>query len=101
MRILDDVDPGLGQAGARGEIAHQAVEHRRRRLVDRLGAIHPQHQLVRVPVGEQVHGAGDHERDHHALLSADQEAGRQEQRRHGRQQQARPHITAHRSWTLL
>jgi hypothetical protein len=101
LRILDDVDPGLGQAGACGEVADQAVEFRRSRLVDRLGAIHPQHQLVGVPVSEQVHGAGDRERDHHALLSADQEARRQEQPRHGCQQQARPHITAHRSWPLL
>ena len=72
----DDGDLGLGQAGVAGHLAHvgDIVAHHRVRmlLVDRLGPVHLQHNLVGVPVAEQVHPAGEHQGHGHARRAADQ-----------------------------
>jgi hypothetical protein len=65
------------------------MELRRRGLVDLLSVVHPQHQLVGKPVGEEVHGAADHERDQHPLLPADGAAQHPEQGNNARHQDAR------------
>ncbi len=48
--------------------------------------MHPQDQLVGVPVREEIHHNGDAERDQHPLLTADQEADAHEERRQASQE---------------
>jgi hypothetical protein len=56
-------------------------------LVDGLGAIHLEHDLVGEPVAEEVHRQRDDERDQHSALAADRPAGEHEHgREHGEQQ---------------
>ena len=66
LRIVHDVDLGHGQARVRRELPHQPVELGRRALVHLARAIHGEHHLVGVPIGEQVHRRGDEKGDHHA-----------------------------------
>jgi hypothetical protein len=72
-----------------------AVELRRAGGIDLPRAIHPQHHLVRVPVGEQVGADREEQRQHHAALAADQVSNRQKQRRHAGQQHRRTEIARH------
>jgi len=56
---------------ARGQPAQDGVEAGRLRLIDRLGPVHRQHDLVGEPVAEEIHGHGQDEGDHHALPATD------------------------------
>jgi hypothetical protein len=49
-------------------------------------AIHAQHHLVGVPIGENVHADGDDEGDQHAAFTAHEKAKPHEQGRHARHQ---------------
>jgi hypothetical protein len=69
------------------QLRHDGVQLRRAAGVDLLGAVHAQHQLVGIPVGETVHGERDRERDDHAALAADEITHGEEQTRHRGQQQ--------------
>jgi hypothetical protein len=70
LHVLDEVgDHGIGIA-----------------LVHRAGAVHRQHDLVGVPVGEQVHRRGQAQRDQHAGRPADHIADADEEGGQGRQQ---------------
>ncbi len=73
LRIFHDVDPWHWHSGGGGELLHEHVELRRRALVDRARAVHREHHLVGVPIGEEVHRPGNEEGDDHAGLAADQE----------------------------
>jgi len=88
LGVVDQVDLGHRHAGAPGQAFHDAVELAAARRVEGLGAIHAQHDLVGVPVGEQIGDRGDAERDHHAGRAADQIADHAEQRGQRRDQQA-------------
>ncbi len=48
-------------------------------LVHHLGLVHFQHDLVGIPVAEQVHPCGQHKGDGHATRAADHEADAHEQ----------------------
>ena len=79
LRIVHEIDPRHGQAGAAGEILHEVHEVGGRGLVDLMGVVHRQHQLVRIPVAGEVHAGGDEERDHGAACAADEVADPHEQ----------------------
>ena len=74
LRFIDDIDPGHRQSGALRELSHDAVKLRRACSVDFLRVVHLQHHLVRKPVGEEIHRAAKHQRDQHALSTADRRA---------------------------
>ena len=97
LRIVHQVDARHRQAGALRQLAHQAHELGRGPLVDLVGAVHRQHELVGVPVGEQVHAGGDQQGDHGAGLAADQEADTHEQGGEPCQQDGGTHIVHRRS----
>ena len=76
VRFLDE-NP---QAGAVGELAYQADQFGGAAFVDLLCAVHRQHELVGIPVTEQVDRRRDQESDHGAARAADQVANAHEQR---------------------
>ncbi len=73
LRILHDIDARHRHACGGGELPHERVELRRRALVDLARAVHGEHHLVGVPIGEEVHRSGNKEGGDHARLAADQE----------------------------
>ena len=79
LRVVHDIDPRHRQPGRCRKLAHQCVQLGRRAFVDRARAVHRQHHLVRVPIGEQVHRRGHDERHDHASLAGDQKADPHEQ----------------------
>ncbi len=68
--VLDQVDLGHGQARTSCEVPDDAVIFGRVLLVYFDRVVHAKHHLVRIPVAEQIHARGDHERDHHAASAA-------------------------------
>ncbi|MNL35003.1 hypothetical protein D3C87_1570070 [compost metagenome] len=82
LRAIDHIDARHRQAGIASEVTHDAVIFRGTALIDLLRAVHAQHHLVRVPIGEEVHACGHDEGDHHAAPSANGEAYRHEQGGH-------------------
>ncbi|MNJ66599.1 hypothetical protein D3C77_626900 [compost metagenome] len=84
--VGDDGDVGQGQAGVRRHLLHVGDIGAHHRvgvgLVHRLGAVHLQDDLVRVPIGEQVHRRRRGQGDHHAGRAADQIADPHEQGGH-------------------
>ena len=82
LRAVDDVDLRHRQAGLAAQAPARARRYSGARpRVDLAGAVHPQHHLVRVPVGEEVHAGGEDQREHHAAGAADQVADAHEDRR--------------------
>jgi hypothetical protein len=79
LRIVHEINARHGQAGAAREILHQVHELGGRGLIDLVGVMHRQHQLVRIPVAGEVHDGGDEERDHGAACAADEVAHPHEQ----------------------
>ena len=88
--IRNDGDLRLGQAGVAGHLTHVGdiiSDHGVGvLLVDRLGPVHLQHDLVGVPVAEQIHPAREQQGDRHAGAATDHIADPCEQGRHRRQQ---------------
>jgi len=80
-----------------GEIAHEGDQFGRGALVDLVGAVHRQDEPVGVPVGEQVHAGGNHQRDRRARPAADEEANRHEQAGEARQQNGRAPVVHRKS----
>ena len=72
---------------ARGQPAHDRVQPGRLRLVDRLGAVHREDDLVREPVGDEIHDGGEHEAHDHALLAGDGAAAQDEEGREDAQEE--------------
>ena len=70
---------------ARGQPAQDGVQAGSLGFVDRLGSVHREHDLVREPVAEEVHGDGEDERHHHALPAADGTPDQDEHRREHRE----------------
>ena len=89
-RLADQVDLGHRQAGALRQPRDHVVELGGAGPGHRLGMVHAQHHLVRVPVGEGVGADREQQGDHHAAGAAEQVADAHEQRGHRRQQQHRP-----------
>jgi len=92
LRVVDDVDARHRQAGTAGEPMHQRIEVGRGTRVNLLGAVHRQHHLVGIPVGEQVHARRDYQRDRRAARSADQVTNAHEQRGQACEQDGRAEI---------
>jgi hypothetical protein len=89
---LDEVDLGHGQAGVDAELMDHAHQVGGALPVDLAGAVHPQHQLVRVPIGEQVHAQRQGQGDHHPALAAQQVADGEKEPGHGGEQQRGPGV---------
>ena len=81
---------GIGSPARSRQPPDHLVELRRARPRHRLGVVHPEHHLVRVPVGEGVGAEREEEGDHHAAGAADEIAHAHEQRGHRREQEHRP-----------
>ena len=81
LRVVHHEDARHRQAGALRQLVHHAHQIGRGALVDLLGAVHRQHHLVGVPVGEEVHAGRDQQRDDGAAAAADQVADTHEQGR--------------------
>jgi hypothetical protein len=79
LRIIHKINAEHRQPGAVGQFGHDMNELRRRALVDLLGAVHREHQLVGIPVGEEIHRRSDEERGQGAARSTEQIADRHEQ----------------------
>jgi len=58
VRVVDEEDARLGEAGAGGEVLHHRVEARGLLAGQLARAVHAQHELVREEVGEEVHDQG-------------------------------------------
>ncbi len=84
-RVRNDVDLRHRKAGLRREPAR----HDRQRMIrpDFLGAVHLQHDLVREPVGDEVHDDRKTERHHETLRAAEQLADREQEPAQQTQQQ--------------
>ena len=65
------------------------------RRPDFLRAIHAEDDLVREPVGAEIHQGGEHERHHHALLPAGQVANQQQHAAQRAEQQCGLHSVRH------
>ena len=70
----------------RGQRLDHAIEIGRAARIDSAGALHRQHHLVGVPVGEEIGAERHAERDDHAAGAADEIADRHEQRGQRRKQ---------------
>ena len=81
--FIDQVDAWHGQIGLLRQLLHHAVKLRRAAGVHLLRVVHAQHHLVREPVAEHVHAQREHQRQHHALLAAQQATHGHEQRGDG------------------
>jgi hypothetical protein len=92
LLLVDHIDARHRQAGALGETLHDAVKFRRLIGPDLLRVAHAQHHLVAVPVGEQVHAQGNHQRQYEAGLAAQEVADDQEERGQRRQEQGRAKV---------
>src|SRR5262245_773672 len=99
LRIVHNEDLGHGQPSVRRKPPYQPVELGRRALVDFARAIHGEHHLVGVPIGEQVHHRGDEKGNNHAGLAAHQITDAHEEGGHGGKQDGRAEI-AHRTQLL-
>jgi hypothetical protein len=62
---------------------------------DFLCAIHAEDDFVREPVGAEIHHGGEHERHHHALLTAGQIAYQQQHAAQRAEQQCGLHSVRH------
>ena len=76
-------DARHGNPGVGGQLAHHLVDHGRFAFGQFAGLIHPQHDLVGIPVTPHVHDQGEAEGDDDARLAAqcapenDDQAGKQ------------------------
>ncbi len=86
LRIVDHIDLRHRQVRVGGQLLDDAVEAGRAVAIDLARAVHRKHDLVGLPVSEEVHAQRDKERDHHTRLAADHEADEQEQRGQAREQ---------------
>jgi hypothetical protein len=90
LLAVDHRDARTRQAGPAGQVLDVGdvlADHRHGVAgVDLDRAVHAQHDLVGVPVREQVHAHGEHQGDQHAGGAADHVAGPDEQRRQAGQQ---------------
>ena len=71
------------QPGAPRQLLHHAIELRQAGQVDLARVVHPGHDPVGVPEGEQVAGTGDRQRKQHHPLTADEKAADAQHARHG------------------
>ena len=88
LRIVRDIHTRHRQTRAFGERANHMHEIRRGSVVHFARAIHREHRLVRIPVGEKIGAEREQEGDHHPGWSADQITNADEQRRQCRHQNA-------------
>ena len=79
--VVDDIDARHGQPGVGRELLDDAVEARRAAPINFARAVHPEHQLVGVPVGIEIHAAGQDEREDHPAFAGDQKSSTYEQGR--------------------
>ena len=88
LRCFDNVDAWSGKSGALCERCHilgKGAQHRALGVrCQLLGALHAQHDLVCIPVGEQVHCGRDHEGNRHAGRAGHKIADAHEQGRQHR-----------------
>ena len=92
LLLVDQIDARHRQAGALGEALHDTVELGRLVGADLLRVAHAQHHLVAVPVGEQVHAQGHHQRQYKAGLAAQEVADDQEEAGQRRQEKGRAKV---------
>ena len=97
--LVDHIDFRRRQAGAGGqvldvggEVADQGLGMA---LVDRLGPVHGEHDLVGVPVADQVHARAQQEGHGHAGRPPDQIADTHEQGGHGGEQGEGTKVVTH------
>ena len=79
LLVRRDRDDRHGQTRPLAQPVHHPVELGRLLLGDHLRAIHPEHELVREEVHDEVERAADDQGEHEALRSPEQLAGEQEQ----------------------
>jgi hypothetical protein len=96
---VHQIDPRHRKAGTLRQFAHDRHQFRRAALVDLLGTVDRQDELVGIPVTEQISPGGDNERDQGAAAPADQIPDRHKQTGQAGKQDGGTHIV-HRSPSL-
>ena len=99
LGLVDDIDFRHRQLRALGEVSDQIVEFGVAGGIDLDRVVHFQHDLVGVPVSEQVHARSDQQGDDRTAAAAQRIAQNHEQRRQRRQQHGRLH-EVHRLYSL-
>ena len=92
----DDVDARHRDLRTRRQPAHDRVQSGRLGLVDGLSTVHREDDLVREPIGDEVHERRHHEADDHALLAGDRSATEDEESREDAQEETGLQHVGHR-----
>ncbi len=87
---FDHIDRRHREPRSGGQPAHGRDKTPLAHGIRRPGPIHSQHELIRLPVGPDVHRPGKQQGENHAAGAADQIADGQKQTRQRRQQKSRP-----------
>ncbi len=87
--VLDHIHLRHRQPGPLGQASDNAVETGIVLFLDRLCPVHPEHDLVRKPVGEEIHPASQQKGHGHASSAADCAADQYQQHRQESHQKCR------------
>jgi hypothetical protein len=84
---LDHIEPWRRNMCPPGKIIHEPSQGGHLRRIDLTRPIHPENDRIGTPIGHEIHGAGENEREDHPASAAQHEADRHEERGQRRDQE--------------